>query len=142
MRRGETRVSTPFEIPQSGQQIGVGFWGAGRGFLAHWIVIEDGKIANYQISTPSTIMASPRDRWGQPGAYEGAIARTPIIEQFASPEQFKAIDLLRAVRSFDPCMPCTTHVYRSGSGDRLVSRDATSCPCTIEEEIVPELVTA
>ena len=141
MRRGETRVSTPFEIPKSGQQIGVGFWGAGRGFLAHWIVIEDGKIANYQISTPSTIMASPRDRWGQPGAYEGAIARTPIIEQFATPEQFKAVDLLRAVRSFDPCMPCTTHVYRSGSGDRLVSRDATSCPCTIEEEITPEEVT-
>jgi hydrogenase large subunit len=142
MRRGETRVSTPFAIPQKGQQIGVGYWGAGRGFLGHWLVIENGKIANYQIVTPSTIMASPRDPWGQPGAYEAAIARTPIVEQFATPEQFKAVDLLRTVRSFDPCMPCTTHVYRAGTGDRLVSRDAASCPCTLEEQPAAEVVTA
>jgi hydrogenase large subunit len=141
MRRGETRVSTPFKVPQD-ERLGVGFWGAGRGFLAHWLVMDKGKITNYQISTPSTIMASPRDPWGQPGAYEAAIARTPIIEQFASPDHFKAVDLLRTVRSFDPCMPCTTHVYRSRIGDRLVSRDATSCPCTLEGEAAPELVSA
>jgi hydrogenase large subunit len=140
MRRGETRVSTPFEVPK-GERLGVGFWGAGRGYLIHWLVLDNGRVSNYQIITPSTTNASPRDPWGQPGAYEQAIMNTPIIEQFASAEQFKAIDLLRTVRSFDPCMPCTTHVYRSGTGDRLVSRDATSCPCTLEDEVGPELVT-
>ncbi|HEU5315563.1 MAG TPA: nickel-dependent hydrogenase large subunit [Chloroflexota bacterium] len=141
MRRGETRVSTPFKVPQD-ERRGVGFWGAGRGFLGHWLVMDKGKITNYQVITPSTLNASPRDPWGQPGPYEASIVRTPILEEFGGPDRFKALDMLRAVRSFDPCMPCTTHVYRSGSGDRLVSRDATSCPCSVEDEIAPQVVTA
>jgi hydrogenase large subunit len=140
-RRGESRVSTPFDVPKD-ERIGVGFWGAGRGFLAHWLVMDKGKITNYQVVTPSTINASPRDPWGQPGVYEDAMMRTPIIEQFGSPEKYSAVDVLRAVRSFDPCMPCTAHVYKAGSGDRLVSRDATSCPCSVEDELATELVNA
>lgn len=141
MRRGETRVSTPFKVPQD-ERLGVGFWGAGRGFLGHWLVLDKGKIANYQVITPSTINASPRDPWAQPGAYETSMMNTPIIEQLSESRSFTAVDMLRAVRSFDPCMPCTAHVYQSGTGDRLVSRDATSCPCTVEDELLPELVTA
>ena len=49
---------------------GVGFMEAPRGGLAHWIVIKDGKIDNYQAVVPSTWNAGPRDPSGQPGAYE------------------------------------------------------------------------
>ena len=43
---------------------------------------------------------------------------------------FKGIDILRAIRSFDPCMPCTTHVMVEGS-DRVITREVTTCACGI-----------
>lgn len=55
---------------------------------------------------------------------------TPIIEQFNSPEDFRAIDILRAIRSFDACMPCTTHVF---AGERVVEREVNTCACILEE---------
>ncbi len=129
IKRGETQVATPFEIPKDGQHIGVGFWGAGRGYLAHWCVIENGVLANYQISTPSTVNACPRTPWGAPGAYEQAVLNTPILEtNFKDETDFKGIDILRALRSFDPCMPCTTHVMVEGT-DRVVTREVTTCAC-------------
>ncbi len=129
LREGQTAVSTPYELPRRGTQIGVGFWGAGRGYLTHHAVIENGKIANYQIITPSTWMASPRDPFGQPGPYEEAVLNTPLLEDFDRPEDFKGIDILRAIRSFDPCMPCTTHVY---AGDRTIVREVNTCACGVE----------
>lgn len=130
LRKGETKAWTPYELPQRGTKIGVGFWGAGRGFLTHWVILENGKIANYQIITPSTWNASPQDPWGNPGPYEEAVLNSPILETFATPEAFKGIDIQRAIRSFDPCMPCTTHIY---AGDRVITRDVTSCACGLEE---------
>ena len=62
---------------------GVGFMEAPRGGLAHWIVIRDGKIANYQAVVPSTWNAGPRDPQGQPGAYEAALADRHVL---ADPE--------------------------------------------------------
>ena len=129
LRDGETRVSTEYEMPRRGTQIGVGFWGAGRGYLTHHAVIDNGKIANYQILTPSTWMASPRDPFGNPGPYEEAVMNTPLLETFDKPEDFKGIDILRAIRSFDPCMPCTTHVY---AGDRTIVREVNTCACGVE----------
>ena len=41
---------------------GVGLHEAPRGGLSHWVVIKDGKIANYQAIVPSTWNACPRDR--------------------------------------------------------------------------------
>ena len=35
---------------------------------------------------------------------------TPIFEE-NGPENFKGIDIMRAVRSFDPCLPCGVHMY-------------------------------
>jgi len=130
LRRGEDKVHTTFEIPRRGRQVGAGFWEAGRGYLTHHCILEDGKIFNYQILTPSTWNASPRDPWGQPGAYEQAMLNTPILEEFRSPNDYKGIDVQRTVRSFDPCMPCTTHIV---AGDRVIMRDVTSCACTFEE---------
>src|SRR5262249_20092032 len=80
LRLGKDRMATSYEIPSQG--IGVGFWEAGRGILTHHAVLEQGKLGNYQILTPSSWMASPRDPWGQPGPYEEAVLNTPILEEF------------------------------------------------------------
>jgi hydrogenase large subunit len=132
LKAGKTQVSTPFELPRRGTQIGAGFWGAGRGYLSHHLVVDNGAIANYQINTPSTINASPRDPWGTPGAYEQAVIGTPILETFSRVEDYKGIDILRVIRSFDPCMPCTTHIHIDGT-DRVISREVNTCACGIDE---------
>jgi hydrogenase large subunit len=84
---------------------GVGLTEAPRGALAHWIVIEDKKIANYQLVVPSTWNASPRDARGQRSAYEAALLGTPV----ADPE--KPLEVLRTIHSFDPCLACAVHLY-------------------------------
>ena len=98
----------------------------GRGYLTHHIVLDRGAVANYQIVTPSTWNASPTDRWGQPGPYEEAVLNTPLLEETDDPQQFKGIDVLRTVRSFDPCMPCTTHIHTDGA---VVTREVNTCAC-------------
>ena len=123
LRKGETAMSRPFRVRDG---IGVGFWEGGRGTLTHHCVIEDGRLANYQILTPSTWMASPRDPWEVPGPYEEAVMNTPILEETASEDEFIGIDILRAVRSFDPCLPCAVHM---DAGRGVVVRDATTCLC-------------
>lgn len=134
-KKGETAVSRDFTVPTD-ERIGVGFWGAGRGYLSHHLTMDKGAVTNYQICTPSTINASPRDPFGQPGPYEEAVMNTPIIERFAAPEDFKGIDILRTIRSFDPCMPCTTHVY---AGTQTIVREVNTCACALDE---PEPVAA
>jgi hydrogenase large subunit len=129
LKDGHTATSVPFEIPRSGEQRGVGFWGAGRGYLTHHLVLDRGAVANYQILTPSTWNASPTDRWGQPGPYEEAVINTPLLEETDDPQAFKGIDVLRAVRSFDPCMPCTTHIHTDGA---VVTREINTCACALE----------
>lgn len=130
LKQGQTKVSTHFEMPRKGTQIGVGFWGAGRGWLTHHAVIENGAIANYQIVTPSTFMASPQDPWGNPGPYEEAVLNTPILEDFSREESFTGIDILRTIRSFDPCMPCTTHIFAGGN---VITREVNTCACALDE---------
>lgn len=131
LKRGEKRVSTPFEVPK-GERLGVGFWGAGRGWLTHHLEMDKGMIANYQILTPSTWNASPQDPWGNPGPYEEAVLNTPLLETFGDPESFRGVDILRAIRSFDPCMPCTTHMHVDGA-DRVVTTEVNTCACGVEE---------
>lgn len=122
LRTGETAMSSPYE-PRDG--VGVGYWEAGRGILTHHARIEGGKLANYQILTPSTWMAGPRDPWDTPGPYEEAILNTPLLEE-SSEDDFEGIDILRAIRSFDPCLPCAVHMY---TGKVEIVRDATTCAC-------------
>jgi hydrogenase large subunit len=78
---------------------------APRGALAHWIVIKDKLIDNYQLVVPSTWNASPRDGNGNRSAYEESLIGTPI----ADPEQ--PLEILRTIHSFDPCLACAVHVY-------------------------------
>ena len=126
-RKGETKVSTPFKVPRD-ERISVGVWEAGRGFLTHHMHMDKGKLINYQINTPSTWNASPRDPFGTPGPYEEAIVGTPILESVGD-DDIKGIDVLRAIRSFDPCMPCTTHM---DTGRGIITREVNSCGCTLE----------
>ena len=130
LKDGDTRTSTPFEIPKSGERRGAGFWGAGRGYLTHHLVLDRGAVANYQILTPSSWNASPTDRWGQPGPYEEAVMNTPLLEETDDPEEFRGIDVLRTIRSFDPCMPCTTHIH-SDAG--VVTREVNTCACGLDD---------
>jgi hydrogenase large subunit len=128
IKKGQNQVATPYEVPK-GNRIGVGFWGAGRGYLTHHLEMDKGALTNYQIVTPSTFNASPRDPFGQAGPYEEAVMNTPILEEFDRPEDFTGIDIFRAIRSFDPCMPCTTHIH---ADDRVISREINTCGCGIE----------
>jgi hydrogenase large subunit len=94
---------------------GAGFMEAPRGALGHWIVIEDGRIANYQAVVPSTWNAGPRDASGQPGAYEAALVGHRLHDA-AQP-----IEILRTIHSFDPCIACAVHVAGPG-GQRFSVR--------------------
>jgi hypothetical protein len=78
--------------------------------LSHHMVIREGKIANYHPYPPTPWNANPRDIYGTPGPYEDAVQNTPIFEE-NGPDNFKGIDIMRAVRSFDPCLPCGVHMY-------------------------------
>ncbi|MBA3390901.1 MAG: nickel-dependent hydrogenase large subunit [Rubrobacter sp.] len=128
MKEGRTDVSAEYKVPK-GQRLGVGFWGAGRGYVSHHMMLDDGVVTNYQIITPSTINASPRDPWGTPGMYEIAALNTPILEN--SPEgKFQGIDIQRSIRAFDPCMPCTTHVH---TDEGIVTREVNTCACGADD---------
>ena len=105
---GRTQTWTEFKVPD--EAIGCGFHEAVRGVLSHHVVIRDGKIANYHPYPPTPWNANPRDIYGTPGPYEDAVQNTPIFEE-NGPDNFKGIDIMRAVRSFDPCLPCGVHMY-------------------------------
>jgi hydrogenase large subunit len=105
---GRTQTFAPFKVPD--EAIGCGFHEAVRGVLSHHLVIRNGKIANYHPYPPTPWNASPRDSYGTLGPYEDAVQNTPIFEE-NGPDNFKGIDIMRAVRSFDPCLPCGVHMY-------------------------------
>jgi hydrogenase large subunit len=108
LHAGNTETWTDFEVPD--EAIGCGFHEAVRGVLSHHVVIREGKIANYHPYPPTPWNANPRDVHGTPGPYEDAVQNTPIFEE-NGPDKFKGIDIMRAVRSFDPCLPCGVHMY-------------------------------
>jgi len=108
LHAGRTKTWTDFKVPK--EAIGCGFHEAVRGVLSHHVVIRDGKIANYHPYPPTPWNGNPRDIYGTPGPYEDAVQNTPIFEE-NPPDKFKGIDIMRAVRSFDPCLPCGVHMY-------------------------------
>jgi hydrogenase large subunit len=99
VRRDETRMTRPFQIPQEAR--GVGFGEGSRGVALHHLQIRDGLLANYQISTATNWNASPHDGLGMPGALEAALTQTTSLEETDSAEQITGIDLQRIIRSFD-----------------------------------------
>ena len=115
VRKGRTKVFENFEVPD--EAIGCGFHEAVRGVLSHHLVIRDGKIANYHPYPPTPWNASPRDFYGTPGPYEDAVQGQKIFEE-SDQESFRGVDIMRTVRSFDPCLPCGVHMYL-GKGKTL-----------------------
>jgi hydrogenase large subunit len=118
IKAGDTRTFNeilwePSSWPR--QARGVGFMEAPRGALAHWIVIEDGKIANYQAVVPSTWNAGPRDPEGQPGAYEAALQDNHTLHDAKAP-----VEILRTIHSFDPCIACAVHIS-DPDGEELIN---------------------
>ena len=108
IRNGDTRMADTTKFnPERWEPFaqGVGFMEAPRGALAHWCVIKDQKLENYQLVVPSTRNASPRDPEGKMSAYESSLIDTPVHD----PEQ--PLEIIRTIHSFDPCLACAVHVY-------------------------------
>ncbi len=104
---GDTTSFNPPTFPK-GEQRGFGVHEAPRGTLSHWVVIRDGKIANYQAVVPSTWNAGPRDGQGQLGPYEASLLGNPV----ADPE--RPLEVVRTIHSFDPCIACAIHTLDAG----------------------------
>lgn len=99
---GDTETFVKPVFPQ-GEQRGCGFHEAPRGALSHWVVIQDGRIANYQCVVPSTWNAGPRDDKDQMGPYEASLIGNPIADAE------NPLEVLRTIHSFDPCLACAIH---------------------------------
>lgn len=87
---------------------------APRGALGHWLDITAGKLARYQVISPTTWNCSPRDDNGLPGPMEQALLGLPV----ENPE--KPIEIMRVLHSFDPCLDCATHLLRGGKEVKTV----------------------
>jgi hydrogenase large subunit len=101
--KGDTKTFNPPVFPK-GESMGVGFHEAPRGVLSHWVVIDNGKIKNYQCVVPSTWNACPKNDKDEMGPYEASLIDNPI----ADPEQ--PLEVLRTIHSFDPCIACAVHL--------------------------------
>lgn len=91
---------------------GFGLIEAPRGALGHWVTLKNNKIASYQIITPTTWNASPRDAAGICGPMEQALIGTRV-KDMENP-----IELGHIVRSFDPCLVCTVHAVTLWSSSK------------------------
>ena len=96
-------------VPRSAR--GMGAWDAPRGALAHWVDIQDHRIKNYQLVVPSTWNASPRDEKGVRGPYEQSLIGCPV------PDVDNPINVVRIIRSFDPCLACAIHLIDPVTND-------------------------
>jgi hydrogenase large subunit len=92
----------PYELPEEG--MGMGIVEGSRGALGHWIEIKNKKIANYQAVVPTTWNISPMDDKGQHGPIEQALIGTRVKDEK------NPFEIVRIIRSFDPCLACSIHV--------------------------------
>jgi hydrogenase large subunit len=108
---------TSFTQPESAASRGL--TEAPRGALGHWLQVGGGKIARYQVLTPTCWNLSPRDGAGVRGPLEQALIGVPV----ANSE--KPIEVLRVVHSYDPCLDCATHVMRAEPGAKIYALGGT-----------------
>jgi hydrogenase large subunit len=110
MAKGDFATFNKPEFP-SGEQRGFGFHEAPRGTLSHWVVINNGKIKNYQAVVPSTWNAGPRGSGDELGPYEASLVGNPIADEK------KPLEVLRTIHSFDPCLACAIHLHDNENQD-------------------------
>ena len=100
-------VCTPHKLPTE-EVVGMGLCEASRGALGHWHRISsDGRTMVYNAVVPTTWNSSPRTGSGANtlrGPMEQAIIGTAVADP-ANP-----VELVRIVRSMDPCYGCAIHV--------------------------------
>ena len=77
------------------------------------IVIEDGKIANYQVITPTAWNIGPRDGSENLGPMEKAFIGAPV----ENPDF--PVELAQVAHSYDSCLVCTVHAYDGKTGREL-----------------------
>jgi Ni,Fe-hydrogenase I large subunit len=92
------------DFPENFTGKGVGLWEPSRGTLSHYMDVEDGTVERYQIITPTLWNIGPRDSEGNPSIIEGAIVGD-AVEDIENP-----LNIMRTIRSFDPCLACSVHV--------------------------------
>jgi len=98
-----------FVAPErEGDGEGCGLTMAARGALGHWVRVNDGKIEKYQIITPTSWNASPRDSAGRPGHWEQSLVGLSVRD----PDD--PLEIGHVIRSHDPCLVCTVHMLDSG----------------------------
>lgn len=102
-------VVCEYKIPEIAE--GSGLTEAPRGSLGHWISIKDKKISRYQIITPTAWNGSPQDDQDQPGPIEQALVNTKIKDEK------NPFEIVRIVRSFDPCLACAVHLITPAGQD-------------------------
>jgi hydrogenase large subunit len=120
IKAGDRAVHNPAKWDPSSwpsEARGVGFTEAPRGALAHWVVIKNTRIDNYQAVVPSTWNAGPRDAKGQPGPYEAALMDRHMLYDPKQP-----LEIQRTIHSFDPCIACAVHVVNPKGEQRLQVR--------------------
>ncbi|MFN2569061.1 MAG: nickel-dependent hydrogenase large subunit, partial [Candidatus Dormibacteria bacterium] len=83
------------KLKPRGEARGVGF--SGDGLMGHWLTLDGGSIANYQVVSPATFNAGPG------GPIEEAVNGTPLLQ-----DAVPGTEALMAVRSFDPCGNCAS----------------------------------
>ncbi len=91
-----------FSVPN--EALGVGLWEAPRGPVGHWTKIKNKKIECYQVIAGTSWNAGPRDDNGVRGPMEEALIDVPV-QDVKQP-----INVVRTIRSYDPCLACTVHV--------------------------------
>jgi hydrogenase large subunit len=101
--KGDTKTWNKVSFPPGTIQ-GFGFHEAPRGTLSHWVVIDSGKIKNYQAVVPSTWNAGPRNQDDAMGPYEASLMGNPV----ADPN--RPLEVVRTIHSFDPCLACAIHL--------------------------------
>ena len=106
VKSGNVKVWNKYKKAKDG--LGVGMHEAMRGGVAHWVVMKNSHIENYQIMAPSTWNAGPRLGDSDYGPYEDAIVGSPLTES----GEITGVDVVRTIRSFDPCLACCVQVYR------------------------------
>jgi Ni,Fe-hydrogenase I large subunit len=109
-------VAVPLQIPDEGE--GAGLTDAPRGALGHWIQIKNKVIDRYQLVVPTTWNGSPRDADGTPGPIEQALEGTAVRDAD------NPFELVRIVRSVDPCLACSVHQMNARGRVRGVCRIA------------------
>lgn len=98
-----------WEAPEQGQ--GSSLIEAPRGALGHFVKIAGHKIENYQMVVPTTWNFSPKDDAGIPGPIEQALIGVPV------PDLENPLNIVRVVRSYDPCLSCAIHLINPVTND-------------------------